>query len=87
MTNTTATATRTYVLVAEDFGRGDADRLFARLGDAVLSVETTTRTDVCRGTERTITGFRITMDGGFDGLRNTVAHSKAVDAGYLAFCE
>lgn len=87
MENTaTTTAAATYTLVAEDFGRGDAERMFARLGNAVVAVETTTRTDVCRGVERTITGFRITMRGGFEGLRNTIAHARAVDAGFCAFC-
>lgn len=90
MTSNTTTAvrtTRTYTLVAEDFGNGNAETLFSRLGTAAVTITATTRTMTTRGQERTITGFRVEMDGGFDGMRNTVAHGHACAAGFVAFCE
>ena len=74
----------TYVLVAEDFsGRADEDVLLARLGVDALAVERTTRTVTARGETRTVPGLRITVRGGFLGVRNTVAHGIAVGAGFV----
>lgn len=81
------TTTPTYTLVAEDFGKGDAKALLARLGTAAVTITETSRTMTTRGEERTINGLRIVMDGSFDGMRNTVAHGHACSAGFIAFCE
>ena len=78
------TTAPTYVLVVENFsGRADTDDLIARLGDAVVQIAHTVRVD----RDRTITGMKITVRGGFDGLRNTVAHAMGVGTGFVAHVE
>jgi len=86
-TSREATMNTTYILVAENFGNGNAEALFARLGSAAVTITETTRTMTTRGVERTIPGFRIEMAGGFNGMRNTVAHGHACSTGFIAFCE
>jgi hypothetical protein len=69
-------------------GTANLDLLLTRLGDSVLAVTATTNTVTMRdGDIRTIPGFRIRIRGGFDGMRNTVAHSHACNCGFIASCD